>query len=241
MEHIPFFERVKTDMTPHAETWIDESETIFITGEAAHQMPVSPPSFNLPAPFIPEVEPVGCQTCAFTAAAIMLEEASFLGALFSHLTRRNQISSFLYAFEDIRQPRALRLHELEADNLTILQLPPGPARDARNHTWAEEKKANVNKNVGQVRGGSSGGSGEDDHNSEAEEMELRRQWQGFFENWGYDGRDAAEGWWHEWGMLAQRALQSQDDASAQNDSNPWGQVNGAGLQFGQVDVVVSED
>ncbi|EIM88749.1 FAD/NAD-P-binding domain-containing protein [Stereum hirsutum FP-91666 SS1] len=200
IEHIPFFERVKTDILPHAESWLDESETIFITGEAAHPMP----------------------TCAFTAAAIMLEEASFLGALFSHITKRSQISSFLYAFEDVRQPRARRLHELEDDNHTILQLPPGPARDARNHTWAEEKKAN-------------------DNSSEAEDMELRRQWQGFFENWGYDGRDAAESWWHEWGVLAQRALQSQSDAAAQDNSNPWGQANGIGLQFGQVDVVVSED
>lgn len=155
----------------------------------------------------------------------MLEEASFLGALFSHITKRSQISSFLYAFEDVRQPRARRLHELEDDNHTILQLPPGPARDARNHTWAEEKKANVDKNVGQVRGGSasaSGGSNEaEDNSSEAEDMELRRQWQGFFENWGYDGRDAAESWWHEWGVLAQRALQSQSDAAA----HPYGNLN----------------
>ena len=53
-----------------------------------------------------------------------------------------------------------------------------------------------------------------DTNSEAE-SELRRQWLQFFEVWGYDASDAAEDWWVEWGVLAERALEGPHRADAQ--------------------------
>ncbi|EIM82669.1 FAD/NAD-P-binding domain-containing protein [Stereum hirsutum FP-91666 SS1] len=192
IEHLSSLERVKTDILPHADSWIDESESIIITGEAAHPFPPG----------------------SFPGAPIILEEASFLGTLFSHLRHPSQISLFLHAYEQIRKPRASRLLELELDNLTILQLPPGPERKARDHTWAEQKKADIERNVGYVRSTSS--ASEEDMISEEQNMELRRQWQAFYENWGCDGRDAAESWWIEWGLLGERAMELQKEADDQH-------------------------
>lgn len=148
------------------------------------------------------------------SATIVLEEASFLGTLFSHLRSRTQIASFLYTFEDLRRPRTHTLHAAELDNITIFSLPPGPERKARDDVWREQKKAYVNREIGKGSGSTSGSardSGEGEHDlgdtsSEAENQELLRQWQELFEIWGYDARDAAESWWVEWGILGERAL-----------------------------------
>lgn len=167
--------------------------------------------------------------------AIVLEEASFLGALFSHLLDASQIPSFLQAYEDIRQPRAERIHKLEDDNITILSLPPGPARTARNDTWKEQKKTMIARNIGQQGKGVSEGS----EYSEEEERELRRQWQELFEVWGYDGRDAAEGWWVEWGLLRERSLSVNDGQGTHHSNVMAGGVGDFGVQ--QVEVTIAHN
>lgn len=40
--NIPTLERVTTSYLPSADSWVDESETIVLIGEAAHPFPVSP-------------------------------------------------------------------------------------------------------------------------------------------------------------------------------------------------------
>lgn len=44
------------------------------------------------------------------------------------------------------------------------------------------------------------------YDTEPEDQELREQWQGLFDIWGFDARDAAEDWWLKWGILEERAL-----------------------------------
>ena len=57
-----------------------------------------------------------------------------LGKLFSHLSSDQRISSLLYAFQEVRQPRTRAVYERDAFDLKYLLLPDGPeqaARDAR--------------------------------------------------------------------------------------------------------------
>lgn len=70
--------------------------------------------------------------------------------------------------------------------------------------------------------------------SEEQNMELRRQWQAFYENWGYDGRDAAESWWIEWGLLGERAMELQKEAEDQlvlELSNGFSEVGAQQMQI----------
>lgn len=158
------------------------------------------------------------QPCSQPAASIVLEDACFLGTLFAHLRHTSQISSFLYAFEDIRRTRYSRLHDLELDNQRLLQLPPGPERRARDATWLKQKKVYVDRGVLSGGDDTGGDSGEDDTRSE-ENHELRRQWMEFYEVWGYDARDEAEGWWVEWGVLRERALEAKKRADEYLDDD----------------------
>lgn len=187
------------------------------------------------------------------SATLILEEASFLGTLFSHLRYRTQIASFLYAFEDFRRPRTHTLHEVELANISILSLPPGPDRKARDDTWREQKKAFVNREIGKGSGSTSGdggsvGSGGEhdfgDTSSEAENQEMLRQWQELFEIWGYDARDAAESWWVEWGILGERAL-GMDMRNGAEVHAPHYETEISrgmnGLGFHNVEVVVSHN
>lgn len=175
------------------------------------------------------------------AATMVLEDASLLGALFSHIRHHSQITTFLYAYEDTRRPRASTLHALELANLSILHLPPGPDRKARDEIWREQKKAYMQRLDGTDGGGSgdgdggSGGEDEAETSSEAENQEMRRQWQELFEVWGYDAREAAESWWIEWGVLSERVMEMQRD----RNNSTVNSSGGGGLKFEQVEVLVS--
>lgn len=41
LDRLPTVSRMKGTSTPHAESWIDDSERIILTGEAAHPFTVS--------------------------------------------------------------------------------------------------------------------------------------------------------------------------------------------------------
>lgn len=244
-------ERVKASYLPYADSWIDESETIAIIGEAAHPLPVS--YFPVFSPFaqLAVLRAIQCKPCGMPSATLVLEEASFLSILFSHLRYRAQIASFLYAFEDFRRPRTHALREVELANISILSLLFGPDRKARDDTWREQKKAFVNREIGKVSGSTRGdvgcvGSGGEhdfgDTSSEAENQEMLRKWQRLFAIWGYDTRDAAEIWWVEWAILGERALgmdtmRNGAEVHAHYETEISRGMNG--LWFHNVEVVVS--
>lgn len=135
----------------------------------------------------------------------------------------------MYAFQDLRSDRVSSLHNLELANLTALQLPPGPKRDARNKVWEHTKQAAIKQQ--EVRRGGGPDIVPDDR-------ELREQFQEIFEVWGYDARDAAEDWWIQWGALGERALGMSPEHGDPLFGSQNGAVNGT---FSGVDRSVSVD
>lgn len=200
IDRLPTVSRIKSTSTLHAECWIDESERIIIAGEAAHPFTVSQLTYVLqPELSAWSTNPMNIfppQPCGLPVISSALEDACVLGTLFSHIRHPSQISSLLYAYEEICQPRAHAGHNLQLANLTMFRLPPGPSRDARNKTWATVKSLKQDEDA-LVYGRS---------NAEPEDQALRKQWQGLVEIWGFDARDAAEEWWLKWGALQERAL-----------------------------------
>ena len=61
-----------------------------------------------------------------------LEDAVVLGTLFGHLTSIDQVSAFLYAYEELRMARTAKVKERDVSNALFVRLPPGPEREERN-------------------------------------------------------------------------------------------------------------
>ncbi|KAI0046016.1 FAD/NAD(P)-binding domain-containing protein [Auriscalpium vulgare] len=155
---------------PKVQDWVDESESIVLTGEAAR--PLMPGSTH------------GC--------SMSVEGAAVFGTLFSHLRSLDQIPTLLYAYQDLRQPRAELLHRLELTNASLCMFPPGPERDARNLHMRKSLA------VG---------------SKHWDEGALEGQWAEISEVWGYNAIDAADDWWVQWGVLRERALYSENPDS----------------------------
>ena len=63
---------------------------------------------------------------------MVVEDGAVLAKLFSHLNSREQIGNFLWAFQDIRQPRLKNVREAELGNLAFMTLPPGEIQQMRD-------------------------------------------------------------------------------------------------------------
>lgn len=59
-----------------------------------------------------------------------VEDAAVLAELFGHLTRADQITSFLYAFQELRQKRCAAVLEEEIHNIEVMAMPPGEQQKA---------------------------------------------------------------------------------------------------------------
>lgn len=143
----------------HVEDWVDASGRIVLVGEAAH--PTKP--------------------CCIHSASLVTEDAVVLGTLFERLTHREQIPQLLEAFWELRQNRCHIVHTSELATSTVLSLPPGEDREARDasfrlslveETWDEDK--------------------------------LLEQWDVIAAVFGYHARESAEDWWIKWGKLDPR-------------------------------------
>jgi salicylate hydroxylase len=115
-----------------------------------------------------------------------VEDAAVLAKLFSHLRAEDQISTFLHAFQDLREGRCASVVQSEQCNLYFQMLPAGPQQEERDH----EMRARA------ARGESVFGSGE-----------AAEQWEQLKELFGYDAEDEADDWWVKWGLLRERAKQ----------------------------------
>ena len=122
-----------------------------------------------------------------------IEDGAVLGKLFSHLSSDRQISSFLYAFQEIRQPRTRAVRSRDTHDLQYMLLPDGPeqaARDARMQALTRAGK-NVLENLdGEEKAG--------------------QLWETLCRIFGYDCEDEADDWWVQWGMLRERAFEQED-------------------------------
>lgn len=143
----------------HVEDWVDASGRIVLVGEAAH--PTKP--------------------CCIHSASLVTEDAVVLGTLFERLAHREQIPQLLEAFWELRQNRCHIVHTSELATSTVLSLPPGEDREARDasfrlslveETWDEDK--------------------------------LLEEWDVIAAVFGYHARESAEDWWIKWGKLDPR-------------------------------------
>ncbi|KAK7041031.1 hypothetical protein R3P38DRAFT_3453042 [Favolaschia claudopus] len=114
-----------------------------------------------------------------------LENGAVLAKLFSHLATDSQITDFLYAFQELRQPRAQTVLTSETGVIHYMGMPNGPEQEARDQAMQAKHKA--------------GGylfSGDDES---AEWAEIKTVF-------GYDAEDEADNWWVTWGRLKARSV-----------------------------------
>jgi salicylate hydroxylase len=120
-----------------------------------------------------------------------LEDASVLAKLFSHLRNEEQIPSFLFAFQNLREERCKKNRALDIGNILFMMAPEGEGTTQRDAMMRE--KHDQGRNVL---------SGDDEDSNVA-------QWDHNRELFGYDAEDEADNWWVQWGLLQERAKASQ--------------------------------
>ncbi|KZV77317.1 FAD/NAD(P)-binding domain-containing protein [Peniophora sp. CONT] len=147
------------------EDWVHSSGRLVGIGDAVH-------------PFVPG---------SIQGPCMSLEDASVLAKLFSHLLEESQIPSFLYAFEEIRRARTVKINDVDNNNIDFMTMPSGPMATGRDDAMAATFQAGRNA-------------------LDAEEGDdASSQWTENREIFGYDAEDAANEWWVSWGILRLRA------------------------------------
>ncbi|KAH9973872.1 hypothetical protein BGW80DRAFT_1496011 [Lactifluus volemus] len=96
-------------VVPPPGSWVDESESIVLIGDAAHPQG---PGTNY-----------GC--------SLALEDAALLGTLFSRLRSVEQVPTLLYAYQDLRKGRAEAVAALEYQNVRVALSSPARIRDGQ--------------------------------------------------------------------------------------------------------------
>jgi salicylate hydroxylase len=164
------------------EDWVHESGRMVIIGEAAHPFIVSTSRkvwlfANIPRSFQPgQTQPI----------AMGVEDGAVLAKVFSHLKRKDQIGSFLWAFQDLRRDRVTALMQGDKANLWYMAQPAGEQTNMRNQLFREKQAAGINVL---------------DNADEHTEV----LWAEMLRIFGYDAEDEADNWWVEWGLLRERA------------------------------------
>ncbi|KAG5643091.1 hypothetical protein DXG03_001587 [Asterophora parasitica] len=121
------------------------------------------------------------------ATAMTIEDAAVLAKLFSHLRTEDQISSFLWAFQDLRQPRCNSVIQKEVGIVWYMTMPEGEHQQMRDKTMRAKRDAGL----GILQA--------------SDESEESPEWKEIKEVFAYDAEDEADNWWVEWGMLRERS------------------------------------
>ena len=120
-----------------------------------------------------------------------LEDASVLAKLFSHLRDEEQIPSFQFAFQNLREDRSQKNRALDIGNILFMMEPEGEGTAQRDAMMREKHDQGRNVLAG------------DDEDSNVAQWDHNR------ELFGYDAEDEADNWWVQWGLLQERAKASQ--------------------------------
>jgi len=105
------------------ESWVSESGTVVVLGEAAHPFP-----------------PVSLHTYS-----VALEDGAFMGQIFSHTRSPDRIPEFLYAFEEHRRDRCSRIRGFEEQYIaSFLTLPDGEMQTQRDALMRANQAAGRN-------------------------------------------------------------------------------------------------
>ncbi|KAF8626592.1 hypothetical protein AX17_006510 [Amanita inopinata Kibby_2008] len=142
------------------EDWVHEDGRVVLVGDAAHPMPAG----------------------ANQEIATGVEDAALLARLFSRLYSEDQIPIFLLAFQELRQTRCELMHQRALTNMSMLMLPSGSEKDARDEMFRARRDAGV---------------------SVFDESTL---WTELVETFWYEPEDAADDWWLQWGVWLQRSI-----------------------------------
>ncbi|KAJ7035284.1 hypothetical protein C8F04DRAFT_535171 [Mycena alexandri] len=153
---------------PALDEWVDGSGRFVVVGSAAHPIPVG----------------------STQSHAMGLEDGAVLAKLFSHLSTESQISDFLYAFQDLRQPRCETVLASERGIIQYMSMPNCPDQEMRDQGMMA--LAATGTNLFDV----------------AEGGEESPEWEEIKTVFGYDAEDEADNWWVSWGLLKQRSLAS---------------------------------
>ncbi|KII85133.1 hypothetical protein PLICRDRAFT_45272 [Plicaturopsis crispa FD-325 SS-3] len=152
--------------------WVHESGKVAVVGEAAH-------------PFMP--------SCSHNAA-MGIEDAAMLGSLFSRISSREQISTLLYAYEELRQPRCAETQKSEHERRDFIALPTGPIQELRDQGLRETlKQAALDWD-------------------DADEEFLRATYEAYIIIFAYDAGEMADDWWTKWGNTLERGKESQSES-----------------------------
>ena len=122
-----------------------------------------------------------------------------LAKLFSHLRDEEQIPSFLYAFQSLRENRCQKNRTLDISNILFMMESEGEGTVRRDAMM--RAKHDEGRNVL---------SGDDEDSNVA-------LWDHNRELFGYDAEDEADNWWVQWGLLQERAKASQCEDDTQLD------------------------
>ncbi|KAJ7730764.1 hypothetical protein B0H16DRAFT_1427796 [Mycena metata] len=156
---------------PALEGWVDKSSRFVVVGSAAHPIPVG----------------------STQSYAMGLEDGAVLAKLFSHLSTESQISDFLYAFQDLRQPRCQTVLASETGIIQYMSMPNCPDQEKRDQGMMA--LAATGTNLFDVADGG----------------EESPEWEEIKTVFGYDAEDEADNWWVSWGLLKQRSLARSED------------------------------
>ncbi|RDB26397.1 6-hydroxynicotinate 3-monooxygenase [Hypsizygus marmoreus] len=150
---------------PTLEQWVHAAGRMVLIGEAAHPLPPG----------------------SVQATAMTVEDGAVLAKLFSHLRTEDQISNFLWAFQDVRQPRCDSVVAREIGIVYFMTMPPGEHQEFRDQSMRAKRDAGI----GILQA--------------SEDIEESPEWTEVKEVFGYDAEDEADNWWVEWGLLRERS------------------------------------
>lgn len=117
-----------------------------------------------------------------------LEDGAVLAKLFSHIRTEDQISTLLYAYQDLRQPHVRRVQEKEMSDIYFQMMPPGEVQRGRDEYMISQRDA-----------------GRSPLAPASEDEDELPEWAELKDVFGYDAEDDADNWWMEWGLLRERA------------------------------------
>lgn len=148
-----------------------------------------------------------------------VEDGAVLAKLFARLRNRDQIESFLYAFQDLRQQRCRDTVKSEISLMQLFILEDCPEREARDNDMRakfREGKGALELEDGEEPRGLAG-----------------QQWNEIRDIFGYDCEDEADNWWVQWGLLRERARSSAERNGVQ-------EVQSSGFSWDSISFQVNE-
>ncbi|PCH42535.1 FAD/NAD(P)-binding domain-containing protein [Wolfiporia cocos MD-104 SS10] len=175
------------------EDWVHDSGRLVLVGQAAHPFP-----------------PASMQ-----GAAMAVEDAAVLAKIFAHLSDKDQIKSFLWAFQELRYKRCTSARQTEVDTIFWMTLDDGPEQRARDSGMQAKFKAGKNVMEGE--------DGEEDS----------PQWEEIRNTFGYNCEDEADNWWVNWGLLRERAKETHDDSPYMQRSSGFDWSSAMSVQVSQ--------